>query len=248
MITNKVTPSERLKSLIELHAFKMKDFAEISGVYPTTLSRYVNGKQAIPLHYIKKAADILNVTPEYILCESDDSTPPFFQSELKGINQEMLDYNLQQFRFNNLVIFLKSMGVSFFWKMSIDDKRYDMDQNGIWHLANGIEDDYLDEIDAIKEMYRHPGRCKVWIEMYYKDRKIIKDYAAYRMWLKGFIAKAEIDIQELFGVSFNTNTMVVESDIDRALKGKDRLRWSGDDTFDIYEQGKNGENKPSINE
>ena len=84
--------------------------------------------------------------------------------------------------------------------------------------------------------------------MYYKDRKIIKDYAAYRMWLKGFIAKSEIDIQELFGVSFNTNTMVVESDIDRALKGKDRLRWSGDDTFDIYEQGKNGENKPSINE
>lgn len=242
MRVDSITPGERLKHVIECQAIKMRDFALITGIDPSTLSRYVNGKQPMPPRYIKKAAEFLNVSPEYLLCESNDPTPPVFQIENEGISQEMLDYNLQQYRFNGLTQLLTRLGITFVMKIQIEDKIYIANNQLQWNLEGGTDEDTLDEIEGVKQMYKHQGQCKVWVEMTYKDRRVTADYADFHKWLKSILAMIEIYIQGKFDVSFSVSTFVADTDIDRALKGADRLRYDDKDTYNIYDQKRNGEN------
>lgn len=235
------TPGSRLRDLIERRGGKMKSFAEASGVTATTLSKFVNDKQPMSNKYINRAAELLDVMPEYIKCESDDMTPPRYVMHDEDISDEMRDYNKQQFQFSHMNEFLKSMHVDFIWKMKIKDVTYTLTSHGDWLPVDGeadplIEEYGLDSIDSIKEIYKHPGECSVWVEMTFMGRKVVLQDSDYKRWMRSLVATMELKIQEKFEVYYDISMAVADSDIDRALRGEERLKWNEDDTYDIYEQ------------
>ncbi len=60
------TPAKRIKDAILRLGCKQKDFANNTGIYYTTLSRYLTEKTSIPEHYIHKASEALDLPYEYI--------------------------------------------------------------------------------------------------------------------------------------------------------------------------------------
>lgn len=64
--SDKNTPGKRLSLLIEESGLKVKKFAELSGVVPTTLSKFLNDKSPMSDKYIRRAAKLLDTTYEYI--------------------------------------------------------------------------------------------------------------------------------------------------------------------------------------
>ncbi len=249
-----VTPGSRLKDLVERRGIKMKEFAELSGIYHTTLSRYMNDKQQMPDKYIIKAAELLNVTPEYLKCESDDATPPEYQRYTIDESQEMLDYNRQQFRFSHMADFLGTLGVDFIWKLQIEDVVFVLDNHGTWHPVDGkaepwMEEYGLDQIEDIKQIYKHPGKCKVWIEMTFKDKKVSLEYTEYQKWMRSLVATMELEVQKKFDLFYSISMAVADTDINRALRGEERLKWNDKDDYDVYEQHpKTFSGKPSEEE
>lgn len=68
---NNVIVSTRLQSALLRAKVKNKDFAEATGVTPETLSRYLHGKVNIPEDYIKRAAEQLHISEEYLTGEEN---------------------------------------------------------------------------------------------------------------------------------------------------------------------------------
>ena len=60
------TPAKRIKDAILRLGYKQKDFANNTGIYYTTLSRYLTEKTSIPEDYIHKASEALDLPYEYI--------------------------------------------------------------------------------------------------------------------------------------------------------------------------------------
>lgn len=248
MSTELLTPGTRLRDLIERRGGKMKTFAEASGVTPNTLSKFVNDRQPMSNKYIRRAAELLDVTPEYIKCESDDMTPPRYLRYNDDVSTEMKDYTQQTWQFSHMEQYLQSQKVEFIRKMKIKDVIYIQSTHGEWFpidgKTNSIIDEYgLGEISSIKEIYKNPGECEVWVEMTYKNRKIKLSEADYKRWLRYITATIELMLQEKFEVYHDISMDVADSDYDRALKGAERLKNNENDTEDIYEQHPKPESK-----
>ena len=60
----------KIKYLLEEKGIKQKELAEKIGVHEVTVSRYINGNHTPPAEIIKKIAEALGVTSDYLL--SDD--------------------------------------------------------------------------------------------------------------------------------------------------------------------------------
>ncbi len=243
-----ITPGSRLRDLIERRGYKMKVFAELTGVVPTTLSKFVNGKPMSD-KYIKKAAEILNVTPEYIKCESNDMTPPRYLQYTEDMTQEAKDSSRQAYRFGQMREFLKSMGVDFVWKAKIGetgDPTLLLGNYG-WYPIDGkadtwMEEEEIDEIQFIKLLYNNPG-SKVWIEMSFRGRKVSMEYTEFQRWMRCLVASMEIKIQEQFDVFYDVSMQVADTDIDRALRGEERIKDTENDDYDLYDQHPEKKNK-----
>lgn len=66
------TPGSRLKHQIELSGIRKKDFAYLMGIIPTSLSRILTDKAPLSSPMAIKAASILGIDPNYLLCKTDD--------------------------------------------------------------------------------------------------------------------------------------------------------------------------------
>ena len=220
-----VTPGSRLRDLIEKRGYKMKVFAEITGVVPNTLSKFVNGKPMSD-KYIKKAAEVLDVTPEYIKCKSDDMTPPRYLQYTKDIPQEEKNVSRQIYRFSFMGEMLNAMGVDIIWKAKIGesgDPTLIGTKHG-WIPVDGKTEQWMDEYgvdeeEFIKLLNEHPG-SKVWIEMTFKDRKVSMDYSEYQRWMRSMVASIELKIQEKFDLFYDISMRVEETEINQALRGE----------------------------
>ena len=220
-----ITPGDRLRDLIERRGYKIKTFAELTGVVPTTLSKFVNGKPMSD-KYIKKVAEVLDVTPEYIKCESDDMTPPRYLQYAKEMPQEEKDVGRQMYRFGFIAELLHVWGVDIIWKAKIGEAgnlTLIRNQYG-WIPIDGKTEPWMDEYGVdedklIKLINENPG-SKVWIEMTFKDRKVSLDYSEYQRWMKSIAASVELKIQEKFDLFYDISMKVEKTEIDQALRGE----------------------------
>lgn len=218
-----VTPGSRLRDLIEKRGYKMKVFAEITGIVPNTLSKFVNGKPMSD-KYIKKAAEVLDVTPEYIKCESDDMTPPRYLQYSKDLPQKEKDANRQAGQFAQMQALLKSMGVDITLKATIGgpDTLTVVRGGYNWMPVEGKtyswEEEGIDD-DSIVRLLTRPG-SRVWVDLNFRERKVSLDYADFQRWLRSLVGTIELRIQEKFDLFYDISMRVEDTDIDQALKGE----------------------------
>lgn len=116
------TPGERLRALIELNGYKKKDFALLTDIVPNTLSKILNGHQPLSRAYAAQTAKILNVTPEYLLCESNDPNE-------KTQYESFLSHNLQWRKINALIQYLKTLKIYAERQLIIDKELYVWKEN-----------------------------------------------------------------------------------------------------------------------
>lgn len=217
-----VTPGSRLKDLIENRGYKMKNFAEESGIIPTTLSKFVNNKLPMSNKYIRRAAELLDVTEEYLKCESDDMIPPRYVSYLDTTTSAEKEYNKQQSQLLYLQSFLTTLGIDFIWRAQVADTLYILRNNLHWVAISDTNEteDELDQIELNNKMCQHFGESKMWIEMTFKGRKVSMTYQEFQQWMRTLVAGMEIKIQDKFNVFYDVSLHVADSDIDRALRGE----------------------------
>lgn len=67
--------SLKLKSLRENNHFTQKDFATILGISQQTYCNYENNKHDIPLHHLRKLAELYQVTSDYLLGLTNHKVP-----------------------------------------------------------------------------------------------------------------------------------------------------------------------------
>ncbi len=64
----------RLKDLREDRDVKQKELAELLNIKQNTYSQYENGKREIPLEMLWKLADFYEVSIDYLIGRTDNST------------------------------------------------------------------------------------------------------------------------------------------------------------------------------
>lgn len=64
----------RLKDLREDKDVKQKELAELLNIKQNTYSQYENGKREIPLEMLWKLADFYDVSVDYLIGRTDNST------------------------------------------------------------------------------------------------------------------------------------------------------------------------------
>ena len=242
-----VTPGMRLKDLIEKKGYKMKTFARMSGIVPNTLSKFVNGKP-MSNKYIQKAAELLDVSPEYIKCETNDMTPPRYIEYTNKITQEARMASIQAYRFHRMEDFLNSLGLNFMWKARIGETGNPILLLGdnCWYPIEGkaepwMEEEGIDNIQFTKLLYT-PG-SKLWIEITFHDRKLNMEYTEFQTWMKSLVASMEIRVQDKFDLYYDVAMKVEDTDYNRALRGEDRIKETDIDTYDLYGQQPEREKK-----
>jgi len=212
----------RLKNLFETRYFGLaKEFAKDTDIDPVSLSKIMNGKRPLSRNYAKKAAAVLDVTPEYLLCESDDSTPPRFQGW--NISNEMAECNKQQYRFAPYKSFLEALGLNITLKALIGNKTYLFGSN-VWIDTEGNDDvDYDDQ--WIKDKIRRNPGSQVIVELTYRDEHKVMPYEDYMRWMCSNVAMSELMLQKDFNVVPDLTLKVADNDTIRALKGEEPLKW-----------------------
>ena len=66
----------RIYDLREDRDIKQKTVAEYLAMNPTVYRRCENGTRTIPVEAVIKLADYYKVSTDYLLCRTDDPTPP----------------------------------------------------------------------------------------------------------------------------------------------------------------------------
>ncbi len=224
-MSQKETPGSRLRDLIEKRGYKMKVFAEISGVIPTTLSRYVNDKQKMSDKYIKRVAEIFDVSPEYIKCEFDDMTPTRYLQYEEEMSDIMKNSNRQQYQFFHMEKFLKTLRVDFIWKAEVENKKYVLDNYGEWHTVDNPDGYGIPDYDFMELIRKNHDDSIVWIEMTFMQRKITMHYEEFQRWMRSMVATIELKVQERFDTYYDISLKVFDSDVDKAIRGEDPLRF-----------------------
>ena len=80
-MTDKSTVAERLGTALKERGIMQRQLAEKAGVTETTISRYVNGTRTPKGNNIKKIADALNVSADYLLgVDVKDSSTAYFDA------------------------------------------------------------------------------------------------------------------------------------------------------------------------
>lgn len=101
----------RLIQALNNSHLKGKDLANKVGITPGNITRYKQGVMFPKSHILIKLCDVLNVSPNYILCETDDPTPTKGEKGLlpsNSINEKLENVNtngkqLIQQLYNNFI-------------------------------------------------------------------------------------------------------------------------------------------------
>ena len=213
----------RLRECIKDMGYKMKDFAESSGVSQETLSRYINGKVAIPQAYISKASFILGVGSDYLSGATDEKI-----KTRSIVGSSMVAFNGRQRQFLAYEGLLDVLGVQLERSLSIGGVTYQ--ERGLgWVRVTDTDDigkypDELNAVEYIKAIYDRPGECSITVRAEYHGRIRHMSLDEYNMWIKGWIAAQEVFLQTFFGVE-TWATKAADGFEERALHGEPPVEW-----------------------
>lgn len=229
---NNTNSGARIEDLLKRKGWKKNKFASYLGISVSTLSRILSEKQPLSERLASKMAEALNVSVNYILCSSEDLTPP--GTKEYSISKEMLDANKQQLIFSSIEGHLKLLGLEFNWHAELDGKAYFFENNA-WFSEEDVKQKrdmefnprYPWECEPVdydeytfENLVRKASKSNVWVDIVYKDKHTELDYVNYQKWLKSFILESEIIIQRTFGIGID----VVEDNMSRALQGKEEIK------------------------
>lgn len=73
---------KKLKAILEFEGIKQKEFAETLHISPSTMNGYLNDKRQPDFELVKKMAEALNVTVDYLFGGGCGNSPTLSESEL----------------------------------------------------------------------------------------------------------------------------------------------------------------------
>lgn len=88
---------KKLRDLREDNDYKQKEIAEYLEIRQEYYSKYELGKIEIPAHKIKKLAKLYNVSADYIIGLTDDSTPYWKNQNTKNSIENSFNNNTGTF-------------------------------------------------------------------------------------------------------------------------------------------------------
>lgn len=100
---NNDTSGKRIRDLIDKRGMKDKNFAQLIQMNPQTLSRILNDKYAVSSKMAAKMAKVLNTSPEYLLCQTNDPGDNFVGSD------NWYKRNSQYFDISKVINYLESL-------------------------------------------------------------------------------------------------------------------------------------------
>lgn len=85
---------ERLQKIINKKDITQRELAKLTGVTEVTISRYLSGERKPRIEIISKIAEVLNVSIDYLLGNSDNPTPidqkePSIDEEITQIMKDL---------------------------------------------------------------------------------------------------------------------------------------------------------------
>ncbi|SEK64942.1 Helix-turn-helix [Butyrivibrio sp. ob235] len=168
MVTT-IDTGKRIKRTLQVQGIKMIEFAPIAGVTLETLSRYVNGKREIPEPFIVRVAKLLNVTPEYLKCETDDETPPQYTMYNEEMDELQRADARQARRRGAIQNIFEHFGVKIVENLELDTEVYTRQSDLTWRKTKGCNNDYKnrlfdEEIDIVSEQHQVEGKIIFEIE------------------------------------------------------------------------------------
>lgn len=209
------TPASRLRNLIEMKGIKMRDFANLSGVTPTTLSRVLNEKQPISSKYLARLSDLLGVSKEYIMCQTDI---PYENS----VSAEMLSFSRQWHRFRFLIEVLKTMKFMETEKIIIGDRNYIGDrESGTYHLESNNHSDKYNEEELTEIIRSSKLPVKYLVDIQYKGNIKTLSYSEFLHLLKNLSNIIELNLQSIFSdYSEPLSSVIIEDNIQKAINNQ----------------------------
>ena len=182
----------RIEDLLKRKGWKKNKFASYLGINVSTLSRILSGKQPLSEKLASKMAEALNVSIDYILCLSEDLTPP--ETKEYSISKEMLDANRQQLIFSSIVRHLKLLGLEFSWQVSTD-RQVLLEGEGPWPSK--------DDKCKFKMLFSQVPDLQVYTSIIFRDKCKKFKYIEFLRWLKTLFMHEEAYILSTFGIGID---------------------------------------------
>ncbi len=200
---------QRLRHTIDTKGYKYTDFADLSGIAPSTLSRFMAGSQSMSDRYIRLAAELLGVSVEYLEGKSEITNPIVSDSTHSNVRE-------QQLSFSTLSNFMTTIGVRYEWKASFGGDTYIKLQNNNWQSTSvkGLE---LTEQKLIDELNVASAPKAMWVELTYHGHTKKMSYDSYQLWMKSIVNSVELRLQDVFSVYSDLSMKVYETEIDKAI-------------------------------
>ncbi len=226
-----ITPGQRLRDAILKKGYKFGHFAKLSEVDPSTLSRYMKDSQPMSERYVARAADLLDVSEEYLIGKTNDPSPVrYFSYDAEALQEIVIRQTEklrkeQQNRFDKTVQFLEAMGVSLVWKARLGTTNYVRDDENLWHPVGFLEElrnpVLWTQKDFIASLKHFKGMKEVWVEMSYRGHKKEMEYNLFLLWMKSLTTSIELRMQDTFEFYNDISMAVQETEISKALKNQE---------------------------
>ena len=67
--------------------------------------------------------------------------------------------------------------------------------------------------------------AKVYVDLFFRDKKVTLDYIDYRRWIKTLVVKMEMELQMRMGVYYDLSQDLADDSMVRALRGEKAISW-----------------------
>lgn len=215
----KETKGERLKYKIQACGYSQREFAKMIDVSAQMISLYISGKSDMSPKVLKRAAEILNTSVDFLTLRSDSDIPEYYVQMAKDVEYADIDakeVNRLLYRTAHIRELLQTMGVRITSTAIIDNKSYFSNTSGEWIDDSGRTVNYDDLLDEIRNNYNDAEYSN---EVTYRGEIITMTQEELNSWLVNFWNYVQMQLQSTFGFFDPVGAGILDDDIVRALKG-----------------------------
>lgn len=213
------TKGERLKYKIQACGYSQREFAQLIDVSAQMISLYIGGRSDMSPRVLKRAAEVLNTSVDYLSLRSDNDTPEYYVQMTQDVDYADADakeINKLLFRTAHIRELLQTMGVRISSTAIVNNKSYFCNISGEWIDEAGRAIDLDEMLEEIRKNHNEAEFCN---EITYRGDVITMSQEELNSWLINLWNYMQMSIQSTFGFFDPVGAGILDDDIIRALKG-----------------------------
>ena len=215
----KETKGERLKYKIMACGYSQREFARLIDVSAQMISLYIGDKSDMSPRVLKRAAEVLNTSADYLSLRSDNDTPEYYVQMTKDVDYADADakeVNMLLFRTAHVRELIQTMGVRITSTVIVNKKSYFCNTSGEWIDDSGRAVNYDDLLEEIRNNFND---AEFNNEVTYRGEIITMTQEELNIWLINFWNYLQMQLQSTFGFFDPVGAGIIDDDVIRALKG-----------------------------